>query len=72
VGRLTTPQNETGAKTYFNYDISDQLADEIGFDGRHQCYVYNAAGELKHLIEAGGTDKARAKSHTLNATHWAG
>jgi YD repeat-containing protein len=33
------------------------LSDEIGLDGRHQRYVYNAAGELTHLIEAGGSEQ---------------
>ena len=34
----------------------DRLTNEIGFDGRHQRYGYNLAGELTHLIEAGGSD----------------
>lgn len=33
------------------------MSDEIGIDGRHQRYVYNAAGELTHLVEAGGSEQ---------------
>ena len=54
--RLIRLTNEAGAVTHFHYDVLDRLTDEIGFDGRHQRYVYNAASELTHLIETGGSD----------------
>ena len=55
-GRLGTLTNEVGAVTQFRYDLLDRLTDEIGFDGRHQRYAYNAASELTHVIERGGSD----------------
>lgn len=55
-GRLATLTNEVGAVTWFGYDLLDRLTDEVGFDGRHQRYAYNAAGELTHVIERGGSD----------------
>jgi len=59
--RLVALQNENGAYHQFRYDVLDRVTDEIGFDGRHQRYVYNAAGELTHLIEAGGSDLGPGK-----------
>jgi RHS repeat-associated protein len=55
-GRMVTLTNENGEVTRFGYDLLDRLIDEVGFDGRHQRYTYNAAGELTHLIERGGSD----------------
>ncbi|MEN9365832.1 MAG: hypothetical protein RL489_190 [Pseudomonadota bacterium] len=55
-GRLKTLINENGEATRFGYDLLDRLTDEQGFDGRHQRYCYNAAGELTHVIEFGGSD----------------
>jgi len=59
--RLVALQNENGAHHQFRYDVLDRVTDEIGFDGRHQRYAYNAAGELTHLIEAGGSDLGPGK-----------
>ena len=55
-GRLTTLTNENGEITWFGYDVLDRLTDDIGFDGRHQRYCWNAAGELSHVVERGGSD----------------
>ena len=55
-GRLVALTNENGEVTRFGYDLLDRLTDEVGFDGRHQRYCYNAAGELTHVIERGGSD----------------
>jgi RHS repeat-associated protein len=55
-GRLVALTNEVGAVMRLEYDLMDRLTDELGFDGRHQRYVYNAAGELTHVIERGGSD----------------
>ena len=55
-GRLAVLTNENGEHTNFRCDLLDRLTDEIGFDGRHQRYAYNAAGELTHVIERGGSD----------------
>ena len=55
-GRLATLTNENGEVTWFGYDLLDRLTDEVGFDRRHQRYTYNAAGELTHVIECGGSD----------------
>ena len=52
-------------RRYVAYDLADNLSDEIGFDGRWQRYVYNAAGELTHLIEAGGGDAGPGKLTTF-------
>ncbi|WCM87178.1 RHS repeat domain-containing protein [Acidovorax sp. NCPPB 3576] len=60
-GRLIALDNENRAQTTFRYNLRDQLTDEIGFDGRWQRYVYNAASELTHLIEAGGSDAGPGK-----------
>ncbi|WP_375576637.1 RHS repeat-associated core domain-containing protein [Paracidovorax oryzae] len=60
-GRLASLINENRAQATFRYDLRDQLTDEIGFDGRWQRYVYNAAGELTHVIEAGGCDAGPGK-----------
>ncbi|WP_284407841.1 hypothetical protein, partial [Acidovorax sp. SUPP3434] len=55
-GRLIALDNENRAQATFRYNLRDQLTDEIGFDGRWQRYVYNAASELTHLIETGGSE----------------
>ena len=55
-GRLVTLTNEVGAVTHFGYDLLNRLTDEVGFDGRHQRYTYNAASALTHVIERGGSD----------------
>ena len=55
-GRLATLTNENGEVTWFGHDLLDRLTDEVGFDRRHQRYTYNAAGELTHVIERGGSD----------------
>ncbi|GKS74443.1 DUF6531 domain-containing protein [Acidovorax sp. SUPP950] len=60
-GRLIALDNENRAQTTFRYNLRDQLTDEIGFDGRWQRYVYNAASELTHLIEAGGSEAGPGK-----------
>lgn len=60
-GRLIALDNENHARTHFRYDLRDQLTDEVGFDGRWQRYIYNAAGELTHVIEAGGSDAGPGK-----------
>ncbi|AVS66200.1 sugar-binding protein [Paracidovorax avenae] len=60
-GRLMCLVNENRAQTTFRYDLRDQLTDEIGFDGRWQRYVYNAAGELTHVIEAVGCEAGPGK-----------
>ncbi|MDA8457043.1 DUF6531 domain-containing protein [Acidovorax sp. GBBC 3334] len=60
-GRLIALTNENRAQTTFRYDLRDQLTDEIGFDGRWQRYVYNAAGELTHAVEAGGCEAGPGK-----------
>ncbi|WP_434802470.1 RHS repeat-associated core domain-containing protein [Paracidovorax avenae] len=61
-GRLVSLINENRAQTTFRYDLRDQLTDEIGFDGRWQRYVYNPAGELTHVIEAGGCEAGPGKA----------
>ena len=55
-GRLATLTNENGEVTWFRYDWLDRLTDEVGFDGRHRRYTYNAASELTHVVERGGSD----------------
>jgi YD repeat-containing protein len=61
MGRLIVLQNENRAHYRFFYDIVDNLIEEIGFDGRVQRYGYNKAGELTHLIEAGGSEAGPGK-----------
>ncbi|GKT02451.1 DUF6531 domain-containing protein [Acidovorax sp. SUPP3434] len=60
-GRLIALDNENRAQATFRYNLRDQLTDEIGFDGRWQRYVYNAASELTHLIETGGSEAGPGK-----------
>ncbi|WP_287085087.1 hypothetical protein [Acinetobacter sp.] len=57
-GCLIALDNENYARTHFRYDL---LTDEVGFDDRWQRYIYNAAGELTHVIEAGGSNAGPGK-----------
>jgi YD repeat-containing protein len=66
-GRLIALDNENHARPHFRYYLHDQLTDEVGFDGRWQRYIYNAAGELTHLIEAGGSDAGPGKVTSSSA-----
>lgn len=50
-GPMITVTNGVGDVTEFRYDVLNHLTDEMGFDGCHQRYIYDAAGELSHWIK---------------------
>ncbi|MEY4591067.1 MAG: hypothetical protein RL497_3143, partial [Pseudomonadota bacterium] len=43
--------NEKGERYQLNYDLDERLIEEIGFDGRHQRYLYSPAGHLHEAQE---------------------
>ncbi len=43
--------NEKGERYQLKYDLDERLVEEIGFDGRHQRYVYSPSGHLQEVHE---------------------
>nr|WP_252980585.1 RHS repeat protein [Delftia acidovorans] len=57
MGRPLTRIDTAGRSLAYHYDRA----------GRWQRYIYNAAGELTHLIEAGGSDAGPGKVTSSSA-----
>ena len=53
--RLTTLTNENGEHYRLGYDHTDNLVQEIGWDGKVTGYAYDAAGQLTQQTEYGQT-----------------
>lgn len=55
--------NEKGERYELKYDLDERLVDEIGFDGRHQRYVYSPSGHLQEVLEL-------QQGQVINRTHY--
>ena len=70
--RLTTLTNENGEHYRLGYDHTDNLVQEIGWDGKVTGYAYDAAGQLTRQTEYGQTlsDRHSAQPEIWHLHHF--
>ena len=70
--RLTVLTNENGETYRLDYDPTDNLIQETGWDGKITAYGYDAAGQLVQQTEYGqsidkGRDLCKIPQNPLNS-----